>query len=183
MDFSSGVYLGFRNDTTCSLYSRLTMRLLISLIGFVTLISVEKAMHVPEKTNVGAIWNLLWMAKKTIPCGLPIFPLPYGCWCGVNLGPEDETLVPINDFDAACKVHDHCYDATANSSSSCASYHEYATNYHWKIDENKEIVCLDDVKDNPCARKYCDCDRTVISTLAKLSKEQGCQKHWLACKK
>ena len=57
-----------------------------------------------------ALWNLATMATKVIKCPLPVFPIPYGCWCGINVTPNPQIPDPIDEFDAACRDHDHCYE-------------------------------------------------------------------------
>ena len=48
-------------------------------------------------------------------CGFPYFAIPYGCWCGINVAPIPEIPDPVDDFDAACRDHDACYEDGAGS--------------------------------------------------------------------
>ena len=77
------------------------------------------------------LWNLGIMAASTIDCDIPIFPIPYGCHCGINWEPEDEIPPPIDDFDHACMLHDHCYDKVG-AHPHCGGIHEYLVSYEWK---------------------------------------------------
>jgi len=140
-------------------------------------------LHLAEARRLGALWNMALMGLEVIDCGLDPFPIPYGCWCGFN--DEATSPPPINQFDAACMHHDHCYDAVAANYPQCAGLHMYDSNYEFKVVKSststKQVVCLDDEKHNLCGRKYCECDKTIITKLAKLSREQGCQKRHLKC--
>ena len=49
------------------------------------------------------------MAVHYIPCDFPVFPIPYGCWCGITV-PFPAQHEPIDYFDEQCKIHDYCYE-------------------------------------------------------------------------
>ena len=72
------------------------------------------------------------MVNKYMPCtilGIGYFPIPYGCWCGIteNWPPLSE---PIDQFDAACKVHDYCYN-NATKELGCTEFDRYGRFYNW----------------------------------------------------
>ena len=76
------------------------------------------------------------MVATSLDCPFPYFPIPYGCWCG--LGPyQPNPHRPIDEFDAACKEHDLCYDEAV--ASGCDVFDEYFWNYSWSLTEDKEV--------------------------------------------
>ena len=54
------------------------------------------------------------MAVHYIPCDFPVFPIPYGCWCGITV-PFPAQHEPIDIFDEQCKIHDYCYEDALNA--------------------------------------------------------------------
>ena len=54
------------------------------------------------------------MAVHYIPCDFPVFPIPYGCWCGITV-PFPAKHEPIDIFDEQCKIHDYCYEDALNA--------------------------------------------------------------------
>ena len=85
-----------------------------------------------------ALWNLATMATKVIKCPLPVFPIPYGCWCGITLSKDPGD--PIDDFDAACMVHDHCYDRLEEDKKCSNNINEYTANYKWHVDQDFKVI-------------------------------------------
>ena len=116
------------------------------------------------------------MGAEMIPCSYPWFPIPYGCFCGVELGPEDQ-FKPMDEFDEACRIHDHCYD-DALKIPGCEGEKEYIHDYKWSKN-GTEIIC--DPSNDPCGKALCHCDSTVITKIAKESKKDGCRLHDIGC--
>jgi len=109
------------------------------------------------------------MVAESIDCPFPYFPIPYGCWCGITLPYPPAHEEPIDEFDANCKVHDHCYDAAVETG--CDWLDEYVWAYDWKWD-GSEIICSED--QDPCQKMMCECDKGVAGALKVAAEKLGC---------
>ena len=78
------------------------------------------------------------MATKVIKCPLPVFPIPYGCWCGITLSKDPGD--PIDDFDAACMVHDQCYHKLKEDKKCSNTISAYATPFKWHVDKDNKVI-------------------------------------------
>jgi hypothetical protein len=72
------------------------------------------------------------MYTSVLPC---IFPIPYGCWCGLN-GPFPGMADPIDNFDQLCKDHDLCFDKGRNELK-CSWFDMYVRVYNWDLTDRK----------------------------------------------
>jgi hypothetical protein len=53
---------------------------------------------------IPALFNLAAMTAAYVPCPIPYFPIPYGCYCGITITPPPQP--PIDVYDQECKDHD-----------------------------------------------------------------------------
>ncbi len=122
--------------------------------------------HAHSPSYLSALLNLASMMWNVLPC---IFPIPYGCWCGITIpfpAPED----PIDEYDATCKTHDFCYEDGALLN--CTSLDEYVWLYSWDLTDDGRVVC-DAFNNDACQQHFCECDRDVTHGLAALVEQLG----------
>ena len=60
--------------------------------------------------------------------------------CGITIPYPPLNEVPVDEFDAACKIHDHCYDDAIESG--CNWLDEYVWQYKWHMDENSQVSSI-----------------------------------------
>ena len=75
-------------------------------IHYVTLFTNLVFLFVIDFSYFTALVNLVAMAYAYLPC---LFPIPYGCWCGITI-PFPAQNDPIDEYDDLCKSHDFCYE-------------------------------------------------------------------------
>lgn len=94
---------------------------------------VSKLNNFTNKATFGsnsAIDQLEYLVDSRLACGDDLFPLPYGCFCGPNLGSEVEDVDPVDEFDAHCKEHDQCYQDVIDDPG-CKHFNVYFSAYNF----------------------------------------------------
>ena len=97
---------------------------------------------------LAAVFQLGVMASRVLNCTFPYFAIPYGCWCGINVVSADAIPEPVDDFDAACRDHDACYERVATKwAPHCDSTW---TVYDWGTEMNNTKVMFCKNMSNGC---------------------------------
>jgi len=147
----------------------LILSILLLLFAHVDAADLSGGIKNKEATEgLKSVFELGYMASSLINCSFPYFSLPYGCWCGINAVSIHRIPAPIDDFDSACRLHDICYDTVKGDCD------WYLSAYSWQLIDDK-IVCLDGWMESSCERSICECDKQVVTSIAALSQDQGCQ--------
>ena len=94
------------------------------------------------------------------------FPIPYGCFCGLNSDDDIGVLRPVDTFDTICLEHDKCY-----RDSDCSGLEIYLANYEWSAHKNIECSWLQ----SRCMRVVCECDKALCDAMAAESVKSGCR--------
>ncbi|XP_023342172.1 phospholipase A2 isoform X2 [Eurytemora carolleeae] len=140
----------------------------LSFLFFVPIVLAGPGLAVDD--NQRSIIQLALMVAESIDCSFPYFPIPYGCWCGITIPYPPVHEEPVDEFDATCKVHDHCYDDAVEYG--CDWLDEYVWSYDWDFDENNVITCSED--QDICQKMMCNCDKAVAEALKETAAEYGC---------
>ena len=76
----------------------------------------------------------------------------YGKWCGAG-----GSGTPVDAIDNCCKIHDECYDRTAEKYSICVPH---LAMYIFSYDKNKNDVKCSALTN--CGSDTCECDRQAV---------------------